>query len=93
MTRQYFIDAFNVEYLQALNNSSDPQLAAIAAKAIKESHYHLRRSRDWVIRLGDGTEESHQRMLDAIEPLWDYTPELFAMTATENYTAYRRNSG
>ena len=58
-------------------NSKDPQLAAIVEKSIKEVAYHLRWSSEWVIRLGDGTEESHRRMLKAIEELWAYTGELF----------------
>ena len=56
---------------------NDEQLAAIAAKALKEVTYHLRWSSEWVIRLGDGTEESHKRMLKAIDELWRYTGELF----------------
>jgi len=58
-------------------------LAAIAAKTVKESKYHLRRSHDWALRLGDGTRESHDRMQNAINELWGYTPELFEMTRGE----------
>jgi ring-1,2-phenylacetyl-CoA epoxidase subunit PaaC len=60
-----------------LQHSSDEQIAAIAAKALKEVIYHLRWSSEWVIRLGDGTEESHQRMIHAIDELWPYVDELF----------------
>ena len=83
MLRQFFIDQFNQSYLQALCSSSDARIAAIAAKAIKETRYHLRRSKDWVVRLGDGTEESHQRAQKAAEDLWGYLPELFEQDALE----------
>ena len=83
LARQFIIDSYGVLFMQALTKSSDETLAAIAAKAIKESTYHLRRSRDWVIRLGDGTEQSHQRIQDAFDQLWGYTSELFEMTDNE----------
>jgi ring-1,2-phenylacetyl-CoA epoxidase subunit PaaC len=83
MARQLMIDAFNVEYLSRLQSSSDAQVAAIAAKAIKESDYHLRRSHGWVLRLGDGTEESHTRIQNAFDELWAYAPELFEMSDCE----------
>jgi len=75
--RQFFLSAYQYlvyEKLQAYNNE---QLAAIAAKALKEVTYHLRWSSEWVIRLGDGTEESRQRMLQATNELWRYTGEFF----------------
>jgi len=77
MVRQFLVDAFNVPFLTALAASSEPTLAAIGEKAVKESAYHLRRSRDWVLRLGDGTAESHQRAQRAADELWGYTRELF----------------
>ena len=83
IARQFILDSYGVLFMQALTDSSDATLAAIAAKAIKESTYHLRRSRDWVLRLGDGTEESHQRIQDAFDQLWGYTAELFEMTDSE----------
>ena len=83
MARQLMVDAHNVLYLRQLADSSDPRLAAIAAKAVKESRYHLRRSRAWVVRLGDGTEESHARMQAAFDELSGYAQEFFAMTAEE----------
>ena len=83
LTRQFFVDAFNVEFLSALTNSTDTELSAIANKAIKESHYHLRRSRDWLLRMGDGTEESHAKVQKAIDHIWPYTQELFSMTEVE----------
>ena len=60
-----------------MRGSSEPALAAIGEKAVKESTYHLRRSRDWMLRLGDGTAESHDRAQRAIDELWGYTRELF----------------
>ena len=66
-----------------LQNHTDEELAAIAAKAVKETTYHLRWSSEWVIRLGDGTEESHTKMLHAIDELWRYTGELFIPSAYE----------
>ena len=63
--------------------SADETLAAIAAKAIKESRYHLRRREEWVKRLGDGTAESHQRIQRAVNNVWGYTHELFAVDGIE----------
>jgi ring-1,2-phenylacetyl-CoA epoxidase subunit PaaC len=62
---------------QQLQHHSDEQIAAIAAKSLKETTYHLRWSSEWVVRLGDGTDESKQRMLYAIDELWRYTGEMF----------------
>jgi ring-1,2-phenylacetyl-CoA epoxidase subunit PaaC len=73
----YFFSEFQFLCFKELIKSSDSQLAAIAEKSIKETTYHVRWSREWVIRLGDGTEESKQRMLHAIDTLWKYTQELF----------------
>jgi len=75
--RQLMVDLFNSGFLARLAESKDATLAAIAAKAIKETRYHLRRSREWLLRLGDGTEESHRRTQRAVEDLWGYTHELF----------------
>lgn len=77
LARQYFMDAWNVALYERLTHSSDSQLAAIAAKAIKEARYHLRFSRGWLVRLGDGTETSSQRMQQAVDTLWRFTAELF----------------
>lgn len=74
--RQFLFDAWSVHLLEALAHSSHAELAAIAAKALKESRYHLRHSSEWVQRLGDGTEESHRRMQAALEELWPWTGEL-----------------
>ena len=83
ITRQFFFDAFHHLLLSALTKSRNEQIAAIAAKSIKEVNYHLRRSRDWVIMLGDGSDESHRRMCAAVDGLWSYTGELFEMDAID----------
>lgn len=83
MTRQFFFDSFHQLLLGALTQSSDESVAAIAAKSLKEVNYHLRRSRDWVITLGDGSDESHKRMTAAVENLWSYTGELFQMDSVD----------
>jgi ring-1,2-phenylacetyl-CoA epoxidase subunit PaaC len=83
MMRQLLYAAFMHPYLQALQRSADPRLAEIAAKAVKEMAYHLRHASEWVIRLGDGTDESHARAAAALEELWAYTGELFEMDAGE----------
>lgn len=77
IARQLFVDAYQMSLWQALSTSSDPTLAGIAAKALKEARYHFRHSSTWVIRLGDGTEESHRRMQDGIDAMWRFTGEMF----------------
>ena len=72
------IDAFQLELYERMTASRDARLAAIAAKSVKEVRYHLRYSSGWLVRLGDGTEESHARVQSALEMLWPYTVELFA---------------
>jgi len=81
--RQFFFSTYQYFLYQQLQNSSDEQLAAIAEKALKEVTYHLRWSSEWVIRLGDGTEESKQRMQHAFDELWSYTGELFQAASYE----------
>jgi ring-1,2-phenylacetyl-CoA epoxidase subunit PaaC len=83
MTRQFFYAAFADLYWRAMMKSSDATLAAIAAKSEKESAYHLRHSSEWIIRLGDGTEESHRRAQTAIDDLWAYTGEMFYVDEEE----------
>ncbi len=78
ITRQFLFDTFNFYLYEQLRHSADEQLSAIAEKSIKEIAYHLRYSSEWVIRLGDGTEESHQKMQTALDDLWPYTGELTA---------------
>ena len=75
--RQYLFSQFQYILYQQLQHNKDEQLAAITTKALKEITYHVRWSSEWVIRLGDGTDESHQRMLHAIDELWRYTGEMF----------------
>lgn len=77
MLRQFLFAAFMEPYWQAMTGSSDPVLAAIAAKAAKEAAYHIRHAGEWVIRLGDGTEESAARMKNAVEALIPHVGELF----------------
>ncbi len=81
IVRQVFHAAFMVPFWRAMTASSDETLAAIAAKSLKEVEYHLRHSSEWLIRLGDGTQESHRRSQDALEELWGYASELFEMDA------------
>lgn len=75
--RQFFFSSYQFLLYQRLLQSNDATLAALAEKSLKEVTYHVRWSSEWVIRLGDGTEESHDRMLKAIEELWPYTGEFF----------------
>ncbi len=75
--RQFFYDNFMQLVYTKLMSSNDEQIAAIASKAIKEVNYHLKFSSEWVIRMGDGTEESHQRVQEAANNLWEYTGEFF----------------
>jgi ring-1,2-phenylacetyl-CoA epoxidase subunit PaaC len=77
MMRQFLFDAYRKPFFEMLCDSSDKQLAAIAEKSLKETKYHLKHSSEWVIRLGDGTEESHNRIQDSLNELWKYTSEIF----------------
>lgn len=77
IARQFLFDAWHYYYVKSLCDSKDERLAAIAAKAFKEVTYHLRYSSEWVIRLGDGTDVSKQKMQHAINELWRYTGEMF----------------
>jgi ring-1,2-phenylacetyl-CoA epoxidase subunit PaaC len=83
IVRQFFYSAFADLYWRAMMRSSDQTLAAIAAKSEKESAYHLRHVSEWVIRLGDGTEESHARTQAAIDDLWSFTGEMFSVDDNE----------
>ncbi len=76
IARQFFFDAFNYYFYIELQKSKDQQLAAIAEKSIKEVTYHLRYTSEWMIRLGDGTAESHEKMQTAVNDLWAYTSEM-----------------
>jgi ring-1,2-phenylacetyl-CoA epoxidase subunit PaaC len=77
ITRQFLMDVHNYFTYTQLKNSKDETIAAIANKAIKEVTYHLKRSSEWIVRLGDGTEESNERIQACIDHLWMYTDELF----------------
>jgi ring-1,2-phenylacetyl-CoA epoxidase subunit PaaC len=83
IVRQVLFSAFMDLYWRAMMNSRDATLAAIAAKAEKETAYHLRHSAEWLIRLGDGTEESHARAEAGLDELWTYTGELFEADEVE----------
>lgn len=83
LMRQFLFDAWHLPMLQGLAGSSDARIAEIAVKAGKEVAYHIERSADLVIRLGDGTEESHARMQKALDVLWSYTGEMFIGDATD----------
>jgi ring-1,2-phenylacetyl-CoA epoxidase subunit PaaC len=77
MLRQFLFDAWAVELWSSASGSSDAVVAGVAQKAAKEAAYHVRHSSGWVVRLGDGTDESHARMLAALEDLWPYAGEAF----------------
>jgi ring-1,2-phenylacetyl-CoA epoxidase subunit PaaC len=83
MVRQFFYAAFADPYWRAMTTSRDTTLSAIAAKSEKESAYHLRHSSEWIVRLGDGTEESHVRAQTAIDDLWAFTGEMFEVDDSE----------
>lgn len=87
IVRQFLFDAYSVLLWEALLGAPDAGLAAIAAKAIKEDRYHLRHSSEWVVRLGDGTEESHARVQGSLDRLWRYTGELFEADAIDQALA------
>ena len=82
--RQFFFSTYQYLLYEKMQHSKDEQLAAIAAKALKEVTYHLRWSSEWVIRLGDGTAESHDRMNKAIDELWRYSGEFFKAAEYES---------
>nr|WP_319485527.1 1,2-phenylacetyl-CoA epoxidase subunit PaaC [uncultured Cohaesibacter sp.] len=87
LMRQFLFDARHHLMLEWLTRSASPRVAEIAAKAVKESSYHLERSSDLVVRLGDGTEESHRRMQAAVEQLWPYVDEMFVTDAVDDAMA------
>lgn len=81
--RQFFFSSFQFYFYQKLNAVNDEHLAAIAEKSLKETAYHVRWSGEWVIRLGDGTEESNKRINNALEDLWMFTGEMFTKASYE----------
>ena len=87
IVRQFLFDAYSVLLWDALSSCQHEQLAAIAAKCLKEDKYHLRHSSEWVVRLGDGTDESHARAQNALNDLWRYTGELLSHDAIDDRVA------
>lgn len=87
IVRSFLFDVHNYLFYKELQKSSNAQLSAIAEKVSKELHYHLRFSTDWMIRLGDGTDESHQRMQEALDDLWMYRTELHTPNETDRQLA------
>ena len=87
IVRQFLLDAWQLETYEALSGSSDARLAGIAAKAVKETRYHLRFSAGWLVRLGDGTAESHARVQQALDALWRFTDELLTPDALDEEMA------
>jgi len=83
IVRQFLFDCYHFYHLKALSKSTDEQMAYIGAKSVKEAKYHLQYSAEWMVRLGDGTEESHSRMQQALEDKIHYFEELFIPTETE----------
>ncbi len=89
LMRQFYFDVWHYEWLQALSASSDERVASIAAKSVSEVRYHLRRSTDLLVRLGDGSAESHRRMQLAADQWWPYTGELFSSDDIDRSMAER----
>ena len=83
MMRQFLFDVYGKPLFEILMKSNNPRLAGIAEKSLKETKYHLRHSSEWVIRLGDGTEESHNRIQESLDTMWRYTGELFYKDAVD----------
>lgn len=87
IARQFFFDTFSYYQLIALEESKNETIAALAAKSLKEVRYHLRHSRQWMLRLGDGTEESHRRVQDAVDDLWIFIQDMFETDDLEHRLA------
>lgn len=87
IARQFLADAYFFELYSRLESSSDKRIAAIAEKSLKEVRYHLRHSSEWVLRLGDGTQESNTRAQNGFDDLWGYTNELFESDTLEQSLA------
>ena len=83
IVRQFFFDVFSFHVLEQLQSSKHHQLAGIAAKGFKEVRYHVRHSSEWVVRMGDGTQESHDRAQKAVNQLWRFTAEMFETDAVD----------
>jgi ring-1,2-phenylacetyl-CoA epoxidase subunit PaaC len=89
LARQFYFDSWHHFLLRGLTESTDRRVAEIAGKSLKEVAYHLRRSGDWVVTLGDGTEESRHRMQTAVDELWPFCDEMFTMDAVDTAMAER----
>ncbi|HYI64163.1 MAG TPA: 1,2-phenylacetyl-CoA epoxidase subunit PaaC [Allosphingosinicella sp.] len=89
MARQFLFSTWQEMLFDRLTASSDEIISAVAAKAVKEVHYHAELSAEWVIRLGDGTDESRRRMIDGLDWMWRFVPELFEMDAVAGEAAER----
>ena len=87
VVRQFLLDVWQLEVYTWLSASTDARLAGIAAKAVKETRYHLKFSSEWLVRLGDGTEESRTRVQEALNDLWRFTDELFAADEVDEVLA------
>ncbi|MDQ6716974.1 MAG: phenylacetate-CoA oxygenase subunit PaaC [Gemmatimonadota bacterium] len=87
IARQFFFDAFSVHLMDALQQSSEPLIAELAGKAVKEDRYHVRHSAEWMQKLGDGTDESHSRLQNAVNEMWRYTGEMFIEDAVDEAAA------
>lgn len=85
IARQFFIDQFYVYFFEELSKSSFEELGGLGAKALKEVKYHMRHSREWMLRLGDGTDESNIKLQNAVDDLWMYTREFFEYTADDQF--------
>ncbi len=91
IVRELLFSAFNLHYLDRLKQTSDKQLAGLASKAYSETQYHLRHSKQWTLRLGDGTDESHRRIQSSLNELWPYTGELFDEDEIEEHLVFELN--
>ena len=90
IARQFFFSVFSMLQAEALQRAPDKELAGIAAKMYKEARYHVRHSGEWMLKLGDGTDESHERIQNAVNELWRYTGELFLSDDVEQRLAGER---
>lgn len=84
IARQFLFDNFNLLLFTELEKSMDETIAGIAAKAIKEIRYHVRRTKEWTLRLGDGTEESHDKIQESFNSVWKFTGDLFAQSDADS---------
>lgn len=91
IARQVLFESFYVHQLEALTRCSHERLSEVAARGVKEIRYHLRHARQWMIRLGDGTDESHQKMQASLDDVWRYTGEMFAGDEVDDIVQDRFN--